>query len=173
MHAPVGGDVPGAASGERPPSVRPGRRRAERLLAGGRPLSQAPRLRSPAAGACAGAACCTAHPDCNPTPPCDVLAAPVTSGLRVLHTDPPPAPTPPHPTPGAPGSARGSDCRPGPAVALGKLRTSPETQRGAGRGGAGGSLKERRVSGSTEEHAGGIHRCAGGAVAKGRSTVSV
>lgn len=59
-----------------------------------------PGLRSPAAGACTRAACCTAHPYCNPTPPCDVLAAPVTSGLRVLQTDPPH--TPPHPTPGSP-----------------------------------------------------------------------
>lgn len=38
-------------------------------------------LRSPAAGACAPAARATAHPYCNSTPPCDVLAALVTSGL--------------------------------------------------------------------------------------------
>lgn len=33
------------------------------------------------------AACCTAHSYCNLTPPSDVLAVPVTSGLRVLQTD--------------------------------------------------------------------------------------
>lgn len=33
------------------------------------------------------AACCTAHSYCNLTPPSDVLAVPVTSGLGVLQTD--------------------------------------------------------------------------------------
>lgn len=56
-----------------------------------------PGLWSPAAGACVRASLCAEpHPYCNPTPPCDVLAAPVTSGPRVLPMDPP---TPPSPTP--------------------------------------------------------------------------
>lgn len=115
-----------------------------------------PRLQSPAAGACARAAGCTAHPACNPTPPCDVLAAPVTSGLRVLQTDPP-TPTPPHPTPGSP---RLREVLRSPAWTNHGSRgawTSPEIWRWGGRSeGRGGlSLKARRVPGSTEEHAGG------------------
>lgn len=111
FHATFGGNVPGVESSER-----------RACVLGGLSALQAafPGLRSPAAGACARAACCTAHPYCNPTPPCDVLAAPVTSGLRVLQTD---TPTPPYPTPPpvSSGSMRCSDCLPGPTMALGKL----------------------------------------------------
>lgn len=57
------------------------------------------RLRSPAAGACAPAARATAHPYCNSTPPCDVLAALVTSGLPGSTTNTAPSATPPHPSP--------------------------------------------------------------------------
>lgn len=39
--------------------------------------------------------------------------------------------------------------------------------------GAGGSLKERRVSGSTWEHTGEIHHRAGGEVVKASSAINV
>ena len=133
-----GGNVPGVESSERPACVL-----------GGQSASQAavPGLRSRAAGACAPAACCTAHPYCNPTPPCDVLAAPVTSGLRVLHTDPP---TPPHPTRG---EQRLQEVLRRPAWTNHGSReawTSPETRRGRSEGS--GRLLKRE--GSPDAHRG-------------------
>lgn len=118
-HATLGGDVPGVESRERRACVLRGMSASQ---------AASPGLGSAAAGACARAACCTAHPYCNLTPPCDVLAAPVTSGLRVLPTDPP---TPPYPTPGYQEVLRWPAwTNHGSREAL----TSPETRRGRSEG---------------------------------------